>query len=103
MPRRVISNLVINPGGAHQGDPLRRNLKDWDLGTRRDPIGRIKPPNSNQYPITITHQLGGSGKGCVRSLDHKGGHDQAVVHLVPLGKGWEGDFVLAPHSEPLHL
>ena len=57
---------------------MGRHLENMDFGPRRDPGVRIIPPNSDQYPIPNTHQLGGGEKRFDRSQAREGVHGQAM-------------------------
>ena len=59
------------------------------------------PPNSDQYLIPKTHQLGGVGKRYSRSQCNKGGHVQDVFNRGYFGAVREGYPSLAPQVESL--
>ena len=59
--------------------------------SKRDPGYKRRPPNSDQYPITTSHQIGGNGQRCVSIQYQDGINVQIVVHQRPLGMGQEKD------------
>ena len=62
---------------------MGRHVENHDVGTRQDPGGRRRPPNSDKNPIPNTHQIGQGGQKYGRGRAHKGGHGEAVVNQGP--------------------
>ena len=74
-----------------------------DFGPRRNPGGRIIPPNSDQDPIPNPHQIVEGGQTCNRIRDPEGGNGQDVVNQGRFRTGQEGYPGLALQDEQLLL
>ena len=79
--------------GRHQENP--------DLGTRGEPGGSRRPPNSDRELILNPHKFGVVGKRWGWSQSHERAHGQAVVNRVSFGMRQDGGPGLALYAEPL--
>ena len=82
---------------------MERYLVNSDLGSRRDPVGRIRPHNYYKEPITTYNLHEKSGPRCGQRRACKGRHVKVVVHQWSIGTGQEEDTGLKSQYEPFHL